>query len=352
MKTLKHILAATTLLVTLGFASEANAQVPLENFFKNPEKAGYQISPDGKYFSYMAPYENRLNLFVQEVGSDKATRITSETVRDLAGSMWANGHRILYIKDTAGDENFQLYGVNVDSTDFGVAGGSSIFKTSQSEIFSRLIKELQEAMDNLEEKKNESLRDVNDFFFVSRDVARILLADIYMYQGNYLQAESLLAKVISGGFYMLDSSNYNQKETITDLYNKGRGTETILAVRNGVMTRSNISLGVPSLVPLMTYTDVLLSYAECLCKNGRTSDAEIQLNKLVTAKELQLSGPTVLDKIKSARLQLTLYCDVNFAFLKRTGLAKEVYGVENYRLLLPIPQRDVIAGGISQNTGY
>ena len=65
MKTLKHILAATTLLVTLGFASEANAQVPLENFFKNPEKAGYQISPDGKYFSYMAPYENRLNLFRQ-----------------------------------------------------------------------------------------------------------------------------------------------------------------------------------------------------------------------------------------------------------------------------------------------
>ena len=57
MKTLKRILAATTLLVTLGFASEANAQVPLENFFKNPEKAGYQISPDGKYFSYMAPYK-------------------------------------------------------------------------------------------------------------------------------------------------------------------------------------------------------------------------------------------------------------------------------------------------------
>ena len=44
MKTLKRILAATTLLVTLGFASEANAQVPLENFFKNPENlTGWQI---------------------------------------------------------------------------------------------------------------------------------------------------------------------------------------------------------------------------------------------------------------------------------------------------------------------
>ena len=197
----------------------------------------------------------------------------------------------------------------VDSTDFGVAGGSSISKTPQSEIFSRLIKELQGAMDNLEEKKNESLRDANDFFFVSKDVARILLADIYMYQGNYRQAEPLLAKVISGGFYMLDSSNYNQKETITDLYNNGSGTETILAVRNDVMTRSNISLGIPSLVPLMTYTAVLLSYAECLCKNGSTSDAESQLNKIVAAKGIPLSGTTVLDKIKNARLQLSLYCD-------------------------------------------
>ena len=117
MKTFKRIFAIATLLVTIGFASKANAQVPLEDFFKNPEKVAFQISPDGKYFSYMAPYENRLNLFIQEIGSDKATRITSETSRDIAGSMWANGHRILYIKDTGGDENYQLYGVNLDGTD-------------------------------------------------------------------------------------------------------------------------------------------------------------------------------------------------------------------------------------------
>ena len=54
MKAFKRIFAAATLLVTTGLASEVNAQVPLEDFFKNPEKVGYQISPDGKYFSYMA----------------------------------------------------------------------------------------------------------------------------------------------------------------------------------------------------------------------------------------------------------------------------------------------------------
>ena len=95
MKTLKHILAATTLLVTLGFASEANAQVPLENFFKNPEKAGYQISPDGKYFSYMAPYENRLNLFVQEVGSDLSLIHISEPTRPYGTLQEACGQTVI-----------------------------------------------------------------------------------------------------------------------------------------------------------------------------------------------------------------------------------------------------------------
>jgi len=29
---------------------------------------------------------------------------------------WPNSERILYLKDTGGDENFKLYGINVDST--------------------------------------------------------------------------------------------------------------------------------------------------------------------------------------------------------------------------------------------
>jgi len=91
-------------------------QIPLEDFFKNPEKARYQISPDGKYFSFMAPYEKRMNLFVQEIGKDSAVRLTSETDRDIYGYFWKNPTRILYLKDTGGDENFKLYGVNIDGS--------------------------------------------------------------------------------------------------------------------------------------------------------------------------------------------------------------------------------------------
>ncbi|HIZ69825.1 MAG TPA: S9 family peptidase [Candidatus Prevotella avicola] len=117
MKNLRNILAVGLLMAGTYFTACAQTQIPLENFFKNPEKIDYQVSPDGTYFSFMAPYENRLNLFVQKIGSDTTIRITSEKERDITASMWAGNNRILFIKDTGGDENYQLYGVNIDGSD-------------------------------------------------------------------------------------------------------------------------------------------------------------------------------------------------------------------------------------------
>ena len=92
-------------------------QYPLEDFFRNSDRSGYQISPDGNYFSFLAPYEDRMNIFVQRIGSENTVRLTSETARSVAGYMWATNERILFMKDTAGDENYQLYGVNLDGSD-------------------------------------------------------------------------------------------------------------------------------------------------------------------------------------------------------------------------------------------
>lgn len=118
MKNVSLNLRATAFLMVLlaGVFVNSNVmaqkQIPLEDFFKNPEKTSFQISPDGKYFSYTAPYEDRMNVFVQKIGSKKATRLTSETDRSIAGYFWANKDRILYLKDDGGDENYALYGVD------------------------------------------------------------------------------------------------------------------------------------------------------------------------------------------------------------------------------------------------
>jgi len=91
-------------------------KIPLENFFKNPDKSGYQISPNGEYYSYMAPYENRMNVFIQKRGEGESIRLTSETDRDIAGYFWPNDEQIVYLKDTGGDENYRLYVANIDGT--------------------------------------------------------------------------------------------------------------------------------------------------------------------------------------------------------------------------------------------
>ncbi|HKK82369.1 MAG TPA: S9 family peptidase [Prolixibacteraceae bacterium] len=109
--------------------------VPLEDFFRNPEKTSYKLSPNGAYFSYMAPYESRMNLFIQKVDADSSIRITSETDRDIAGYLWANNSRLLYLQDTGGDENYQLYGVNIDGSDFR---GLTVFEGVRTRIIDEL----------------------------------------------------------------------------------------------------------------------------------------------------------------------------------------------------------------------
>lgn len=95
---------------------EPAPKIDLKDFFRNPERSSYQISPDGRYYSYMAPYKSRMNIFVQEIGKDSSVRITNETDRNVAGYFWGNDTRILFLKDQGGDENFRLYGVNIDGT--------------------------------------------------------------------------------------------------------------------------------------------------------------------------------------------------------------------------------------------
>lgn len=89
-----------------------NTLLPLEDFFRNPQQAAFHISPNGKYLSYLAPYADRLNLFVRAIeGEEAPLQLTFETERSITGSIWANDDQLLFLKDTGGDENYQLYGV-------------------------------------------------------------------------------------------------------------------------------------------------------------------------------------------------------------------------------------------------
>ncbi len=99
-------------------ASNAAADKPLTPrtaFFGNPVKAAGQISPDGRWLSWMAPKDEVLNVWVAPLDRpDEARVLTDEKKRPVAGYFWSpDSSMILYVTDNGGDENFQLYGVDV-----------------------------------------------------------------------------------------------------------------------------------------------------------------------------------------------------------------------------------------------
>jgi len=57
-----------------------------------------------------------MNIFIQKIGTDISHQLTSETERDISNYFWANNSQLLYLKDNGGDENFRLYGVNIDGS--------------------------------------------------------------------------------------------------------------------------------------------------------------------------------------------------------------------------------------------
>ncbi|UVI40473.1 S9 family peptidase [Qipengyuania spongiae] len=107
--------AASTQTVTAP--AVAAPLIPRQALFGNPTRTGGQISPDGRYLSWMAPWEGTLNVYVAPADNPSAERrMTSIKDRPPGGYFWApDGKSILYVRDKGGDENFLLYGVDLES---------------------------------------------------------------------------------------------------------------------------------------------------------------------------------------------------------------------------------------------
>jgi dipeptidyl aminopeptidase/acylaminoacyl peptidase len=91
--------------------------IPLEDFFRKPDKVMLRLSPDGTRLAYLEPYQRRLNLVVRDLATGESTRITEATERDIGGYIWANDERLVYVQDQGGDENFRLFAVSRDGSD-------------------------------------------------------------------------------------------------------------------------------------------------------------------------------------------------------------------------------------------
>src|ERR1700759_5095336 len=110
---MKNISVSLLLLMFIPSFSPAEDDVPpnipLRDFFRNPETTGYQLSPSGELIGFLKPVDNRLNIFVQPKSGGEAKQITWVKDRDIRGFFWKGDKYLLYLKDNAGGEKYHPF---------------------------------------------------------------------------------------------------------------------------------------------------------------------------------------------------------------------------------------------------
>ncbi len=130
---MKHnilLLVLVALLPLMGVAQTKPAKAPAtamgqppiidrELFFGDPEISGAQLSPDGKFMSFVKPYKGTRNIWVKAINAPFASAkpMTADTTRPIPGYFWSrDGKYLLFSQDKGGDENFNVYAVNPAET--------------------------------------------------------------------------------------------------------------------------------------------------------------------------------------------------------------------------------------------
>src|SRR5262245_44308774 len=91
--------------------------IPRDVLFGNPERAAPKLSRDGKRVAWIAPNEkNVLQVWVKTIGGSDDKVITADKKRGIRQFYWAHDNRtLLYLQDLDGDENWHIYGVDLES---------------------------------------------------------------------------------------------------------------------------------------------------------------------------------------------------------------------------------------------
>ncbi len=115
------LIAAVLIMTSTISASPTSAQlpslIPRETLLGNPERANPHIAPDGKRLAWLAPDDHDvLQVWVQTTGQHDLRAVTADKSRGIQTYGWAyDSKTILYAQDAAGDENFHIFALDLDS---------------------------------------------------------------------------------------------------------------------------------------------------------------------------------------------------------------------------------------------
>lgn len=95
-------------------AATPPAPIPLETLFADAEMRAVQLSPNGRYLTFLAPRDQRMNLAILDRETKKLTWLTHMTRESVIYYTWAKPDRILFSQQLEGRESYGIYAIDPD----------------------------------------------------------------------------------------------------------------------------------------------------------------------------------------------------------------------------------------------
>jgi dipeptidyl aminopeptidase/acylaminoacyl peptidase len=113
VRILKNLLLIFVIVTFYTCKQDKTTQIPINEFFKTPQKVAFKISPDGKYISYLKKYNNKQNIFIKSLADGKeimATSFTDFSVRN--DYNWTYDNQILFGQDRKDEHLLLILDIN------------------------------------------------------------------------------------------------------------------------------------------------------------------------------------------------------------------------------------------------
>jgi dienelactone hydrolase len=112
------LLLSLSTLPCLSAAAPSPAAPPpaLADLFADPELQAVQVSPTGRYLTWLAPKNQRMNLAILDRETRKMRWLTDMKIESVVAYVWAKPDRILFAQQFGGREQYGMFACSPDGT--------------------------------------------------------------------------------------------------------------------------------------------------------------------------------------------------------------------------------------------
>jgi len=211
-----------------AFALQANAnEIALEDYFQLPRLANVALSPNGHYLAATTRVNDRMNIAVIDLATQKAQALTSFTDSDAVSLRWVGNDRILFSQGNYGDPSMTrelvtgggLFVVNRDGSGFRVIANSvqqALAKGDRNYRSLQFIQTIANQDDEIIAVGNLTVSDASDVYRVNLNTGKSTLLSLgrpAIQAVSWILDKQLVPRVVMGSVKNTNTMQVHYRES-------------------------------------------------------------------------------------------------------------------------------------------